>query len=108
MNNDLTPNNGISIGQGRTAPRTDGALGGLPVGQANTGPQVDAPGGLRGRISGYAERGIDAVAGAAGRGEDPRIGKAKDFVRSKPLAVAALAGVVGLALLNTLRGRGRG
>lgn len=33
------------------------------------------------------------------------LGKAKAFAKARPAATAALAGVVGLALLNTLRGR---
>jgi uncharacterized protein YjbJ (UPF0337 family) len=33
------------------------------------------------------------------------IGKARDFARDRPVATAALAGVVGLALLNTFRGK---
>lgn len=33
------------------------------------------------------------------------LGKAKAFAKQRPAATAALAGVVGLALLNTLRGR---
>jgi hypothetical protein len=33
------------------------------------------------------------------------INKARDFAKAKPAATAALAGVLGLALLNTLRGR---
>lgn len=32
-------------------------------------------------------------------------GKVRDFARDRPLATAAVAGVVGLALLNTLRGK---
>ena len=32
-------------------------------------------------------------------------GKARAFAKARPAATAALAGVVGLALLNTLRGR---
>jgi uncharacterized protein YjbJ (UPF0337 family) len=32
-------------------------------------------------------------------------GRARDFARDRPLATAALAGVVGIALLNTLRGK---
>lgn len=80
---------------------------GIVIDQAHAAPATVQPTGFRGKISGYAERGIDAVAGAAGRGADPRVGRAKDFVRQKPLAVAAAAGVLGLALLGTLRGRGR-
>ena len=33
------------------------------------------------------------------------LGAAKDFARERPFAAATLAGVVGVALLNTLRGR---
>ena len=40
----------------------------------------------------------------AGKGRKA-LGAAKDFARQRPLAFAALAGVVGVALLNTLRGR---
>jgi uncharacterized protein YjbJ (UPF0337 family) len=32
-------------------------------------------------------------------------GKVRDFARERPFATAAVAGVVGLALLNTLRGK---
>ncbi|MDO6414173.1 CsbD family protein [Sphingomonas sp. BIUV-7] len=31
-------------------------------------------------------------------------GKARDFARDRPLATAAVAGIIGLAILNTLRG----
>ena len=33
------------------------------------------------------------------------VGAAKDFAKSSPFAAAALAGVLGIALLNTLRGK---
>lgn len=35
----------------------------------------------------------------------PTVEKAKGFAQARPYATAALVGVVGLALLNTLRGR---
>jgi ElaB/YqjD/DUF883 family membrane-anchored ribosome-binding protein len=35
----------------------------------------------------------------------PYIDKAKGFAKERPFAAAALAGVVGIALLNTLRGK---
>ncbi len=35
----------------------------------------------------------------------PIVGETRAAIRKKPLAAAALIGVVGLALLNTLRGR---
>lgn len=37
----------------------------------------------------------------------PIADKAKAFAKGKPFATAALAGVLGIALLNTLRGKGR-
>lgn len=39
----------------------------------------------------------------AGAGE--LAGKAKQFAKDRPYMAAALAGVVGLAILNTLRGK---
>jgi uncharacterized protein YjbJ (UPF0337 family) len=33
--------------------------------------------------------------------------KVKQFAKERPVASAALAGVIGLAILNTLRGKGR-
>lgn len=44
---------------------------------------------------------LDTLSGKAG----PLVGQAKQFAKDRPFATAALAGVVGLALLNTLRGR---
>ena len=44
---------------------------------------------------------LDALTGKAG----PLVGQAKQFAKDRPFAAAALAGVVGLAILNTLRGR---
>ena len=38
-------------------------------------------------------------------GDAPLIDKARGFAKARPFASAALAGVVGIALLNTLRGR---
>jgi len=35
----------------------------------------------------------------------PYVDKAKGFAKQRPFAAAALAGVVGIALLNTLRGK---
>ena len=37
----------------------------------------------------------------------PLADKAKAFAKDRPFATAALLGVVGMALLNTLRGKGR-
>ena len=38
-------------------------------------------------------------------GGGPLLDKAKTFAKARPFASAALAGVVGIALLNTLRGK---
>ena len=43
----------------------------------------------------------DALAGGVG----PLADKARGFAKQRPFAAAALAGVVGLAILNTLRGK---
>ena len=43
----------------------------------------------------------DAVTNNVG----PLADKARGFAKERPFAAAALAGVVGLAILNTLRGR---
>jgi ElaB/YqjD/DUF883 family membrane-anchored ribosome-binding protein len=39
-------------------------------------------------------------------GNNPMASKATQFAKQRPWATAALAGVVGVALLNTLRGKG--
>jgi ElaB/YqjD/DUF883 family membrane-anchored ribosome-binding protein len=39
-------------------------------------------------------------------GNNQIAGKASRFAKDRPWATAALAGVVGMALLNTLRGKG--
>jgi ElaB/YqjD/DUF883 family membrane-anchored ribosome-binding protein len=39
-------------------------------------------------------------------GKNQIAGKATQFAKQRPWATAALAGVVGMALLNTLRGKG--
>ena len=43
----------------------------------------------------------DTIAGNVG----PLADKARGFAKQRPFAAAALAGVVGLAILNTLRGK---
>ena len=44
--------------------------------------------------------------GAIADAASPYIDKAKGFAKSRPFAAAALVGVIGVALLNTLRGKG--
>lgn len=43
----------------------------------------------------------DQVTGKAQKG----IGAVKDFARTRPVVAATLAGVVGIAIINTLRGK---
>ena len=46
-------------------------------------------------------QGVTAARDAAG----PIVDKARSFARERPWATAALAGTIGLALFNTLRGK---
>jgi uncharacterized protein YjbJ (UPF0337 family) len=61
--------------------------------------------GLADQLAGKAQKAIgsvkELVAGDAGSTVD----RFKQFARDKPFATAAAIGVVGIALLNTLRGR---
>ncbi|WP_380782357.1 CsbD family protein [Sphingomonas sp. R86520] len=60
--------------------------------------------GLANQLTGSAKQ----VAGAAKdviANPGPAIEKAKGFAQARPYATAALVGVVGLAILNTLRGK---
>lgn len=45
----------------------------------------------------------DQISGTVRRG----VGQVRDIAMKQPLATAAAAGILGLALLNSLRGRGR-
>ena len=45
------------------------------------------------------------TANQAMAGANEIAGKAKQFAKDRPYTAAALAGVVGLAILNTLRGK---
>lgn len=60
---------------------------------------------------GVADQVIGSAKQAAGTVSDaisnpgPLIDKAKGFARRKPWATAALVGVIGLAVVNTLRGK---
>lgn len=47
--------------------------------------------------------GLDSLKSALGN--NATVDKAKQFAKDRPWATAALAGVVGVAILNTLRGR---
>ncbi|WP_374944851.1 CsbD family protein [Sphingomonas sp.] len=57
--------------------------------------------GVADQLTGQVQKGY----GVARDNVGPLAEKAKQFARDRPYTAAALAGVVGLAILNTLRGR---
>lgn len=63
------------------------------------------------RSEGVADQVVGSAKQAAGVARDaianpgPVVEKAKSFAKERPYAAAALVGVVGLAILNTLRGK---
>lgn len=62
-----------------------------------TGDRQMQGSGVADQLNGFVQKNL----GQAG----PLADKAKAFAKQRPAATAALVGVVGLALLNTLRGR---
>ena len=68
----------------------------------DTGMQGD---GLMDQFAGKAQKALGAARDAVGPNGEALAQKATDFAKKRPFAVAALLGVVGLALLNTLRGK---
>lgn len=61
--------------------------------------------GVADQVTGKVQQGYGAARDAVADNVAPYAAKAKDFARARPFATAALVGVVGLAFLNTLRGR---
>ena len=61
--------------------------------------------GIVDQISGQAQKAVGTAKDAFSGGLGPLKDQAKEFARKRPFAAAALAGVVGVAILNTLRGR---
>ena len=57
------------------------------------------------QVKGAIQKTIGGVGGEGGT--SATVDKAKAFAKARPWATSALVGVVGLALLNTLRGKGR-
>jgi len=57
-------------------------------------------------LTGKAGSALNATRDAIGTKAGPLVDQARGFAKARPFATAALAGVVGIALLNTLRGRG--
>lgn len=61
--------------------------------------------GLIDQLSGKTQKVIGAARDALATDGAPLLDKARQFARERPFASAALVGVVGLAILNTLRGK---
>lgn len=59
--------------------------------------------GLADQVSGKLQKAVGAAGDAVNAG--PLADKARSFAKQRPWATAALAGVLGVALLNTLRGK---
>jgi uncharacterized protein YjbJ (UPF0337 family) len=90
MNNDTLEGQTRDIG-GRVKETTD----------VLTGDERLRSEGAADQVGGNAQKAVGAARDAVA----PIINQAKDFARAKPMATAALVGVLGVALLNTLRGR---
>lgn len=61
--------------------------------------------GIADQVTGKVQQGYGAARDAVAENVAPYAAKVKDFARDRPFATAALVGVVGLAFLNTLRGK---
>ena len=61
--------------------------------------------GLADQIQGKAQKVYGAATDAISGGVTPLVDQAKGFARKRPFAAAALLGVLGVAILNTVRGR---
>ncbi|MEO5938953.1 MAG: CsbD family protein [Sphingomonas sp.] len=68
----------------------------------DTGLQGD---GLLDQLAGKAQKAMGSARDAIGPNGDALAQKATDFAKKRPFAVAALLGVLGIALINTVRGR---
>ncbi len=74
------------------------------VGSA-TGDRSLQAGGIVDQVKGAIQKTIGGIAGDNTPGTAATVDKAKKFAKDRPWATAALVGVVGMAVLNTLRGR---
>lgn len=61
--------------------------------------------GLADQLSSKVQKLVGATKDAIAADGEPLLDKARRFTRERPLASAALAGVIDLALLNMLRGK---
>lgn len=74
---------------------------------AATGDRSLQAGGILDQVKGAIQKTIGGVAGDNTPGASPTVEKARQFAKDRPWATAALVGVVGMAVLNTLRGKRR-
>ena len=72
-----------------------------------TGDRSLQAGGIVDQVKGAIQKTIGGVAGDNTPGAGGTVDKARQFAKDRPWATAAAAGVIGLAILNTLRGKGR-
>ena len=70
-----------------------------------TGDRALQAEGLGDQLRGKAEKVVGAARNALALDGEPLIDRARRFARERPFVAATLAGVIGLAVLNTLRGR---
>lgn len=61
--------------------------------------------GLGNQLRGKAQKVAGAARDALALDGEPLVERSRRFIRERPFLAATLAGVVGLALLNTVRGR---
>lgn len=74
------------------------------VGQV-TGDSDTQASGLADQLSGKVQKTFGDTKETVAKTAAPLADKARKFANERPFAAAALAGVVGLAILNTLRGK---
>ncbi|HEX8446028.1 MAG TPA: CsbD family protein [Sphingomonas sp.] len=70
-----------------------------------TGDRSLQASGVTDQLTGKVQQGYGAARDAVAQNVAPYADKARSFARDRPFATAALVGVVGLAFLNTLRGK---
>ena len=61
--------------------------------------------GLADQLSGKVQKAVGSAKDAVAGGITPLADQVKGFAKKRPFAFAAVAGVIGVALLNTLRGK---
>ena len=72
-----------------------------------TGDRSLQAGGIVDQVKGAIQKTIGGATGDGTSGGNATVDKARQFAKDRPWATAAAAGVIGLAILNTLRGKGR-